>query len=137
MLSDDLGTSSSDQVLPTAGEPEKASRRRTSRVVAGLVAVGLVVSRLDHPAADPVGAALYAAFVVALLVVVAPRAKPVVVGAAALAFCVVVELAQLTGIPAAVVEAVPVARYALGTTFVAADLLAYAVGVGAALVVRR
>ncbi|KQR11731.1 DUF2809 domain-containing protein [Cellulomonas sp. Leaf334] len=142
MLSDDLGTSSSDQVLPTAGEPEKASRRRTSRVVAGLVAVGLVVlgvavSRVEHPAADPVGDALYAAFVFTLLVVVAPRARSATLALLTVAFCAVIELAQLTGVPAAIVDAVPVARYALGTTFVAVDLLAYAVGAGVALVVRR
>ena len=56
----------------------------------------------------------------------APEAGTVAV--VAFALCALVELAQLTGIPAAVVDAVPVARYALGTTFAAVDLLAYAVG---------
>jgi len=120
--------------------PATASRART-RTVAGLVAivlvaVGLVVSRTQSPLADPAGDALYAAFMVALLVVVAPRARPWAVALVAFAVCVVVELAQLTGIPAAIVDAVPVARYALGTTFVAVDLLAYGAGVALALVVR-
>ena len=99
--------------------------------------VGLVVSRVDHPVADPVGDALYAALVVAVLVVVVPRARSVTVAGVAFAICAAVELAQLTGIPAAVVDAVPVARYALGTTFVAVDQLEYAVGAGLAWVVRR
>jgi len=117
-------------------------RRRTSRVVAGLVAVGLVgvgvaVSRVDHPLADPVGDALYAALVFTLLVVVAPRARSATLALVTVAVCTAIELAQLTGIPAAIVDAVPAARYVLGTTFVAADLLAYAVGAGLAWAVRR
>ena len=90
-------------------------------VVAGLVA-----------GSNPVGDALYAVLVYVLVLVVAPR---VPVGrAAALAFgiCAAIELLQLTGWPAAVVDVVPVARYVLGTTFHAPDLLAYAVGVAVA-----
>jgi hypothetical protein len=104
---------------------------------AGLVVVGLAVSRLDGPLADKAGDVLYAAFVYALLVVVAPRARRWVVAAVAFGVCVLLELAQLTGISAAVVEAVPAARYVLGTTFVALDLVAYAVGVTLAAFVRR
>ena len=103
----------------------------------GLVALGLLVSRLDHPLADPVGDALYAAFVYALLVVVAPRARAGIVAAAAFGLCALIELAQLTGIPAAIVDSVPVARYALGTTFAALDLVAYALGAAIAAFVRR
>ena len=132
MHPDDTATTSA----PTVRRPA------TSRVTAGLVAVGLVVvgvavSRLDHALADPVGDALYAAFVFALLVVIAPRARSATLAIVTFAFCAAVELAQLTGVPAAIVDAVPVARFALGTTFVAADLLAYAVGAAAAWVVRR
>ncbi len=117
-------------------------RPAASRVAAGVVAVALVgvgvaVSRLEHPLADPVGDALYAAFVFALLVLIAPRARSGILAAVTVGICAVVEVAQLTGVPAAIVDAVPVARYALGTTFVAADLLAYAVGAGVAWVVRR
>ncbi len=95
-----------------------------------------MVSRLGGPLADPAGDAVYAAFVYALLVVVAPRARPSLVAAIAFAVCALVELAQLTGVPARVVDAVPVARYALGTTFAAVDLVAYAVGVALAALVR-
>ena len=113
-----------------------------TRVAAALCAValvgaGLAVSRSDAALADPVGDALYAAFVLALLVVVAPRARPFVVALVAFVLCALVELAQLTGLPAAAVEVVPVLRYALGTTFAPVDLLAYATGVTAAVVVRR
>ncbi|MFC7650230.1 DUF2809 domain-containing protein [Streptosporangium lutulentum] len=49
-------------------------------------------------------------------------------GGRALAFSWVVELAQLTPLPAALSEASVVARLVLGSTFGAADLLAYAAG---------
>ena len=120
-------------MTPTA---RTSTRRDAALAAAGLVVLGVAVSRLGHPLADPAGDALYAAFVYALLVVVAPRARPLVLAGVALVLCTAVELAQLTGVPAAVVDAVPVARYALGTTFVATDLLAYAVGVLLALAVH-
>lgn len=121
----------------TSSRPVRQNPRLTAAVVAaGLVVVGIAVSRVAHPLADPAGDALYAMFVYALLVVVAPRARPLVVAAVAYALCAAVELAQLTGVPAAIVEVVPVARYALGTTFVAVDLLAYAVGVTLAVIAR-
>jgi hypothetical protein len=50
--------------------------------------------------------------------------RPLVVAGVALALCVVVELAQLTGLPARV----PQLRWVLGTTFAPVDLLWYAVG---------
>lgn len=130
-----------DLVAADAPNPARAAGARRARVVAGVVGVGLVglgllVSRLDGPLSDPAGDAVYAAFVYALLVVVAPRARPGRVAAIAFAVCALVELAQLTGLPARAVDAVPVARYALGTTFAAVDLVAYAVGVALAALVR-
>ena len=68
---------------------------------------------------------------------IAPRASSATLAVVTFGLCAVVELAQLTGIPAAIVDAVPAARYALGTTFVAVDLVAYAVGAALAWVVRR
>lgn len=114
-------------------------RQRTVAALAavGLVGLGLVVSRGDGVVADKVGDVLYAALVYVLLVVVAPRARPWTLAAVAFGVCVLVELAQLTGIPAAIVDVVPAARYVLGTTFVALDLVAYAVGVTLAAFVRR
>jgi hypothetical protein len=42
--------------------------------------------------------------------------------------CVLVEVLQLTGLPAAVVAVAPAARFVLGTTFWAGDLAAYTAG---------
>lgn len=132
---------SRDDFLPrTATDPSREvlrERMPAALAAAGLVALGLLVSRLDGPLADKVGDVLYAALVYALLVVVAPRARRWAVAAVAFGVCALVELAQLTGIPAAAVAAVPAARYVLGTTFVALDLVAYAVGVALAAFVRR
>ncbi len=125
----DTARTSSREAPPSRRD---GTRRTAALAAAGLVVVGIAVSRLDHPLADPVGDALYAMFVYALLAVVAPRARTLVLAAVAVGLCTAVELAQLTGVPAAIVDAVPVARYALGTTFVATDLLAYAVGVALA-----
>lgn len=131
-----------DVLAANPSREEPPGRRPRTRLVAGLAAGGLVVlglavSRIQHPLADPAGDAVYAAFVYALVVVVAPRARPVPAAATAFALCVLVELAQLTGLPARIVDAVPAARYVLGTTFAAVDLLAYAAGVAAAALVRR
>ena len=110
-------------------------RRRVRLAVAAVVVVvvGLVVSQSDGLVADLLGGALYAALVYVLIAVVLPRARRPVVAAVALAVCVVVELAQLTAGPAALADAFPPAALVLGTTFNPWDLLAYAVGVAAAL----
>jgi hypothetical protein len=84
------------------------------------------------PAADLLGDALYAVLVWVLAALLAPRAGAGRVTAVAIAVCVVVETAQLTGGPAAASAAWAPLRYVLGTTFAAADLAAYAVGAVAA-----
>ncbi|AEE47809.1 DUF2809 domain-containing protein [Cellulomonas fimi] len=111
-----------------------ARRRPVVALVAlVVVAAGLAVATLaDGPLADPAGDALYAVLVYALLVLVAPRTRPARAALVAAAVCALVEVAQLTGGPAALVAAVPPARFVVGTTFVAADLVAYAVGASVA-----
>ncbi|MET0789112.1 MAG: DUF2809 domain-containing protein [Cellulomonas sp.] len=122
----------------TVATPARRRTRLLAAVAAGaLVVLGLAVSRVPHALADPAGDAVYAAFVYALVVVVAPRARLTTAAAAAFAVCALVELAQLTGLPARIVDVVPAARYALGTTFAGVDLLAYAAGVALAALVRR
>ncbi|MEU4406096.1 DUF2809 domain-containing protein [Streptosporangium sp. NPDC023963] len=74
------------------------------------------------------GDALYTVLVYALVVLVWPRVTPVRAAIGALAFSWAVELAQLTPVPAALSEASVVARLVLGSTFGAADLVAYAAG---------
>ncbi|WP_426593965.1 DUF2809 domain-containing protein [Cellulomonas sp. McL0617] len=78
------------------------------------------------------GDALYAVLVYVLVVGVVPRVRVTRAAPVALGICVAVELFQLTGLPATIVATRPSARYVLGTTFHAPDLLAYAVGVALA-----
>ncbi|MFY1697270.1 MULTISPECIES: DUF2809 domain-containing protein [unclassified Solwaraspora] len=75
------------------------------------------------------GTALYASMVYAGVFVLAPRVTPVVAGVVAVAFCWLVELLQLTGIPAALSERSVIARLVLGVQFDATDLAWYPVGV--------
>ncbi|GCD19232.1 DUF2809 domain-containing protein [Cellulomonas algicola] len=111
-------------------------RRSLLLAAAVVVAAGLLVAtRATGPVADPTGDALYAALVYVLVLLVGPRVAPWRAGAVATAVCVAVELAQLTGAPAALVQAVPVSRFVVGTTFVPVDLLAYGLGAALATVV--
>lgn len=75
------------------------------------------------------GTALYASMIYAGVYVLRPRTTPLVAGAAAIAWCWAVELAQLTGIPAELSSRSLLARYALGVTFDPVDLVWYPVGV--------
>jgi hypothetical protein len=75
------------------------------------------------------GTALYAAMVYAGVFLVVPRAEPWAAGTAATAFCWLVELLQLTGLPAELSERSLVARLVLGVQFDALDLAWYAIGV--------
>ncbi|GIF75601.1 ribosomal maturation YjgA family protein [Asanoa siamensis] len=75
------------------------------------------------------GTALYASMVYAGVFVLRPATRPPAAAAAAIAFCWLVELLQLTGWPAALSARSLIARLVLGVQFDAADLLWYAVGV--------
>jgi hypothetical protein len=116
----------------TREEPERRGRPwRVAVPVAGLVVVaGLTTARFGTGAVgDALGDALYAVLVLLLAALAFPRwSRPAQAGAA-VAACWAVELAQATGGPAVAVAAWPPLRYLLGTTFVATDLLWYAVGV--------
>lgn len=89
-----------------------------------VVGAGLAVQLVrDLTWADPAGSVLYAmaaCFAVALL----RQGRPVTATGAAFVACTMVELAQLTGIPARL----PGLSLLLGSTFAAADILWYAVG---------
>jgi Protein of unknown function (DUF2809) len=78
------------------------------------------------------GDALYTVLIYALVVVLAPRARPFGVAGVALAVSWAVELFQLTPVPAELSRQSLVARLVLGSTFNAPDLLWYVVGAGAA-----
>ena len=104
---------------------------------AAVTVVGLVVSTTGSgPLADPAGDALYAALVYLVLAFCAPRARRGVLAATAFGLCALIELAQLTGLPATLVERWDPVRYLLGTTFNAVDLFAYAAGAVAGAVVH-
>lgn len=94
-----------------------------------VVAAGLLVhTRLpDSAATDIVGDALYAAAVYFAIVVVLPRWRSAAVGAAAAAWCVAVELFQLTGLPERWAGEFPPVVLVLGTVFDARDLVVYVV----------
>ncbi|MFI5745851.1 DUF2809 domain-containing protein [Streptomyces sp. NPDC051644] len=99
------------------------------------VAAGLGVRAFaDGDVAKYAGDALYTVLICALVAVIAPRARPVVKAGTALAFSWVVELLQLTGVPAELSRHSAVARLVLGSTFNAPDLFWYAVGAGFAWV---
>lgn len=109
------------------------SRRATPRgrlVLAAVLvtAAGLRLSRPDGVWADLAGGALYAVLIVLLLALVRPATRTVTLSLVGLGLCTLVELAQLTGVPATLVESVPALRFVLGTTFWAPDLLAYTAG---------
>lgn len=106
------------------------TRRRVSALAAAVVVLlaGLAVHGLlpDSAATDIAGDALYAAMISALVVAVAPRLPSVAAGAIAVAWCVGVELFQLTGVPERVGDVFPPAVLVLGTVFDARDLVVYA-----------
>lgn len=112
--------------------PAGPSRWALAAAAAVVVVVGLAARQLPGAVGDLAGGVLYAVLVTLLVAVVVPRARPATLGVVALAVCAAVELAQLTGVPATLVDAVPPLRYLLGTTFHAPDLAAYAVGAATA-----
>ena len=106
--------------------------RRVSALAAAVVilAAGLTVRQVTTGAfAKYAGVALYAALVYALAVLLVPRWRPLWTALAAVAFCWLVEFAQLTPYPAEMSDRSGLARLALGSTFNAPDLFWYVVGV--------
>lgn len=87
---------------------------------------------------DVAGGLLYVGLVYVLCSLIAPQARPVVLGVVAGVIGVGVELLQLTEVPVAVAGAFPVARVVLGSTFAVGGLAVPLVGaVVAALVDSR
>ncbi len=111
--------------------------RRLAAVLAlaVVVAAGLAVHRLmpSSVASDVAGDALYAVAVYTGLVLLLPRSRPLVLAAGAAAWCVAVELLQLTGMPITLAERMPVAALVLGSGFDARDLVVYVLAVASAL----
>ncbi|WP_285137922.1 DUF2809 domain-containing protein [Microbacterium sp. lyk4-40-TSB-66] len=93
-----------------------------------VVAAGLVVAEVlpSSVTTDIAGDALYAVAVYTGLVLLLPRARRLILGIAATGWCVLVEVLQLSGLPAALAERVPPVALVLGTGFDARDLVVYA-----------
>lgn len=110
------------------------TRPRAALALLTTVVTGLALQGFrDRAGSDAAGSVLYAmaaCFAIALIWWGRPRA----VGAAAFVACLLVELAQLTGIPARL----PALRLVLGSGFNPLDILWYAVGalVGVAVMTR-
>ncbi|MGY0235322.1 ribosomal maturation YjgA family protein [Longispora urticae] len=75
------------------------------------------------------GTALYGSIIYAATLFLRPRSSPLVAGVVAVGFCWLVELAQLTHIPAALSRHSLVARVVLGVRFDPADLAWYPAGI--------
>jgi hypothetical protein len=99
--------------------------------LAAVVAAGIAVHLLlpDSAATDITGDALYAVAAYAGIVLLAPRAGRPVVAVAAAAWCVGVELLQLTGWPLQWGLVFPPVVLLLGTAFDARDLAVYVLAV--------
>jgi hypothetical protein len=106
-------------------------RRLAFVVVAAVILVaGLTVRAVSDGAFGKyAGVALYASLVYALMVIVRPRLAPRWVVVGAVAFCWLVEFAQLTPYPADLSARSGLVRLVLGSTFNAPDLFWYVAGV--------
>ena len=116
--------------------------RRVRRIAAALaltvvVVSGLLVARVLPPsmATDVAGDALYAVAVYAGLALLAPRMLPSLLAVIAAAWCVGVELFQLTGLPLAWAAGFPPAALVLGSGFDARDVVVYIAALAAAALV--
>lgn len=101
-------------------------------VVVLLVPVGLGLRLLPGLVGDLAGGVAYAAMIYGLLVAIAPRLTRPTTTLLALVLTLGIELLQLTGLPAAMVEAFGPARYLVGSTFAWLDLVSAAAGVAVA-----
>lgn len=116
-----------------------AARRRIAAAVAlaAVIAAGLTVHAFgaDTTLSDITGDALYAVAAFAAGVLVAPRAATLLVAGVAAAWCVGVELLQLTEVPLTLAAWFRPIALVLGTGFDARDLVVYlaAIAVTAAL----
>lgn len=102
-----------------------------------VVVAGLGVHALlpNSAFSDIAGDVLYSFVAYLTVVILAPRARPLATAAVALAWCVAVELFQLTGIPLQAGAAFSPAMLVLGTVFDPRDLVVAVVAVSAAALV--
>jgi hypothetical protein len=105
-----------------------------SRIIAAAeavltIAAGLLIrASFDGAVAKYAGDLLYTLSLYALIIVVAPRTRPVWAALVALGMSWLIEFAQLTGIPAELAARSVIARLVLGSTFNPPDLFWYVAG---------
>jgi hypothetical protein len=116
-------------------ESERFRRRRVAAalLLLGVIAAGLVVHGVlpDTAATDIAGDALYAVAAYLAVVLLVPRLPALAVGAIAAAWCIAVELFQLTGLPLEWAARFPPAVLVFGTVFDPRDLVVYVVTIAA------
>ncbi len=121
------------------GSRAPAARRRSAAALAlaAVIAAGLTVHGLgpDGAVTDITGDALYAVAAFAAGVLIAPRAATLPVAGLAAAWCVGVELLQLTAVPSALAAWFRPIALVLGTGFDARDLVVYVAAVVVAAVI--
>ncbi|WP_350348051.1 DUF2809 domain-containing protein [Agromyces sp. G08B096] len=111
--------------------PSTPARLRLGAAVAAVavLAGGLALQLGERNAViDAAGSMLYVVLVGLVVMMIGPRLAPWAVAVIALAVSVAIELLQLTGLPGAIVDAVPAARLVFGSSFDPWDLLAYLAG---------
>jgi hypothetical protein len=117
------------------GESERFRRRRVAAalLLLAVIAAGLVVHGAlpDTAATDIAGDALYAVAAYLAVVLLVPRLPALAVGAIAAAWCIAVELFQLTGLPLEWAARFPPAVLVFGTVFDPRDLVVYVVTIAA------
>lgn len=131
------GGEMSDDSAPTAPvrpvRPERPARRRLVALALLMltVAAGLAVHTLapDGALSDIAGDALYAVAAYLAVVILLPRQPKLAVALIAAAWCLAVELFQLTGVPLALGAEFPPVMLVLGTVFDGRDVVVYPVTV--------
>lgn len=112
-------------------------------VVAVTIAAGLGIRATIEPGPSWLGTfswiageILYTVLIYELIVLINPRARPILTFAVALGFSCAVEFFKLTGVSENLAHKSVFARLVLGSTFNVANLPWYAVGAGLALIVH-
>ncbi|MGD0768803.1 MAG: DUF2809 domain-containing protein [Tepidisphaeraceae bacterium] len=111
------------------------------RVILLAIVAGIGFYSRRHPVGrylwdKSVGDVCYAAGAFLLIGVLAPRLRPAMIAAAALAYCIAIECFKLTALPARW-DANPLLRVVFGTTFSVHNLICYAVAIAALFAVER
>lgn len=114
------------------GQPAVARTRRrlvlTVAAVATIIAGLTIAMTLSGFLADATADALYTVLVYLLVAALFPRLSALVAALIAFGASALIEFSQLAGLGSTLAELFPPARLVFGTTFVATDLVFYAVG---------